>query len=486
MSKQIIGIDIREDSLSCLSLRTGFHGNWIEGFVHLPLAKAEGDEGLSLEDALYQATEAIETAGALCVASIPPDRISYRSLHVPFRDAKKIRQIIPFELESTLPMPIEEMAIDFQIIDLPSPSEGTDLIAGAVTHGAIRHYLNRLKAIRIDPEVLTVAGYATVLSLARIADVPENWLYLDLDHRKCSLFLLMSGQVCLARSLPIGLLGKGRVESVCTHIQRTLAAFADGHDPDYQPEEIHVSGFGLGDGDFEQRAQRILGMPVKRADLLRDAGLLKKARPSASLGEPKREMDHALALALVPVENTQPLNFRRGPFASTRPWDTYRGPIIRTALMIGLVLIASLANVIIEASATKKKLAAVDQEIHQIIRTTFPDMERIVDPLHQMQVAMADLQNAAVTPGQDRKAIRTIDILNEISRRVPDDIDVELTRMVIGDDSVLISGDTDTFNAVDAVQSRLSESERFQKVTISSTNKERTGDRIQFKMRIEL
>jgi hypothetical protein len=113
-------------------------------------------------------------------------------------------------------------------------------------------------------------------------------------------------------------------------------------------------------------------------------------------------------------------------------------------------------------------------------------MERIVDPLHQMQIAMAELQDAAVTPGQDRKEVRTIDILNEISRRIPDTIDVELTRMVIGDNSVLISGDTDTFNAVDAVQSRLSESERFQKVTISSTNKERNGDRIQFKMRIEL
>jgi hypothetical protein len=58
--------------------------------------------------------------------------------------------------------------------------------------------------------------------------------------------------------------------------------------------------------------------------------------------------------------------------------------------------------------------------------------------------------------------------------------------MVIGEESVLISGDTDTFNAVDDIQNRLESSELFGKVTISSTNRERSGNRIQFKMRITL
>jgi hypothetical protein len=58
--------------------------------------------------------------------------------------------------------------------------------------------------------------------------------------------------------------------------------------------------------------------------------------------------------------------------------------------------------------------------------------------------------------------------------------------MVVGEESVLISGNTDTFNAVDEIQNRLDGSDLFGKVTISSTNRERSGNRIQFKMRIEL
>jgi Tfp pilus assembly protein PilN len=84
------------------------------------------------------------------------------------------------------------------------------------------------------------------------------------------------------------------------------------------------------------------------------------------------------------------------------------------------------------------------------------------------------------------KNIRVVDVLNEISRLIPDTIDVELTQTVIADDTIQIAGETDSFNSVDSMQSHLEESALFKKVTISNTSKKKIGNAIQFKMRIQL
>jgi len=58
--------------------------------------------------------------------------------------------------------------------------------------------------------------------------------------------------------------------------------------------------------------------------------------------------------------------------------------------------------------------------------------------------------------------------------------------MVISPDTVLISGNTDTFNSVDDIQSKLEQIDFFKKVMISSTNKDRSGKEIRFQLKVEL
>ena len=76
-----------------------------------------------------------------------------------------------------------------------------------------------------------------------------------------------------------------------------------------------------------------------------------------------------------------------------------------------------------------------------------------------------------------------IDVLNDISRYIPVQIDVELTSVIIGADSVLISGDTGGFDAVDDVKNGLENAVLFKNVSITSTNKDRSGNRVRFKIK---
>ena len=52
-----------------------------------------------------------------CIASIPAANASFRNLQMPFKDRKRIAQILPFEMETLVPYPIDDVLIDFIIID---------------------------------------------------------------------------------------------------------------------------------------------------------------------------------------------------------------------------------------------------------------------------------------------------------------------------------------------------------------------------------
>ena len=105
MSRKILGLDIQNDAIAAVLLRTTLKGRNIEAYAYVPLTDQD-----TLEDGLASVlailAETADLAGAACIAAYPADAVSYRNVRVPFKEPKKIRQILPFELEPELPLPI--------------------------------------------------------------------------------------------------------------------------------------------------------------------------------------------------------------------------------------------------------------------------------------------------------------------------------------------------------------------------------------------
>jgi len=149
-------------------------------------------------------------------------------------------------------------------------------------------------------------------------------------------------------------------------------------------------------------------------------------------------------------------------------------------------LALALLNFILNFYFINKKINHLNHQITGIFKTTFPEVTKIVDPLQQMKVKIKEAKKSALFPSETTKYIRSIDVLNEISKRIPDKVDVDFTRLVISHENVMVSGITDTFNSADEIKSRIEESELFQKVIITSTSKEKSGSRIRFKLKVIL
>ena len=486
MSRKYLGLDIQNTALAAVLIESGLKGNWIRAHSYIPFPDGS-DEVQGLEAALEALVSKVDIAGCSCIASFPAERVFFRNMSVPFKQANKIKQVLPFELEPTMPIPIERLVIDFHRIETGGDESTTRLIAATVDSERMQGFLDLLSGWGIDPEIVTAGGFPAALCLSRLGDIPENSVLVDLKGDKGTLFVLSAGQLHLVRTIPSGSLEAARVEMLCRNIRRTLIAHENkGDSPTGWPEKVFLSGPALSDNGAEVDFAKHLQIPVQRADLLNDVDVRLNNRPTEAW-QPNR-MNNALALALTEAVGIKALNFRKGPFAVTRRWDEHRKRIVRSAILLGALVALVFTNVLIDYFAQQKKLSALNAEIREIFYGTFPDVRADLDTNilpQEMRVRIDEARRAGLLPaGSDGNPLM-IDMLNEISARIPAGIDVAFTRMAIGDDNVIIAGNTDTFNSVDLMKSRLEGAEIFESVTIVSSNKDKSGNRIQFRMKLK-
>ena len=160
--------------------------------------------------------------------------------------------------------------------------------------------------------------------------------------------------------------------------------------------------------------------------------------------------------------------------------------MFKTGIIVAIILLMGAVNLFFDAYETQGKIARLDHEISDIFKKTFPDVKRIVDPLHQMRVKIEKNRKSNLFHVHPESGARIIDVLNEISKRIPQTIDVEFTRLVIGPGSLLVTGNTDTFNTVDDIKGRLGEIPIFKTVKINSANINRSDNRVRFKLKADL
>ncbi len=482
MRRKILGLDIRHDAVSAVLIKSGIKGTAIDAHVHVPLLAREADE-TGWVAALETIVKKMDISGSVCVASFPADEISYRNIQVPFKGQKKIKKILPYELEPTFPFPTHDLIIDFVTLKLPDNINDNNLITAAVEKSKLQSFLDTLATFNIAPETVTVGGYPIAVCLTHLLDDRKNWLVVDIDSNNVAIFFILSGGVCLIRSFPIRSNSRSyKIKSICSTIRQTHAALEKMIGFEFDPDGLFITGCGLDDLGFEQDMGEALGLSIERVDLLRDTDLIKHQDPPKSWIP--FLMDNALSLALMEVEGANGLNFRKGPFASKKFWEENKKGLIQTGVFFALVVALAFFNVFIDSYFMGKRLTRLDNQTTDIFTSTFPDVKKIVDPVQQMRIKIQAARKKELLPGEAEKPIRAIDILNNISQRIPSETDVTLTRMVIGLENVVISGDTDTFNSVDNIKSRLEQVDSFKKIIISSANINKSDNRVRFKLKI--
>ncbi len=483
MSRKVLGIDIRKESVSAVLVKTSLRESRVEAHAHVPISDSAEDEN-PFKIAMETLCSEIGTDGCDCVVSISADHFSYRILQIPFKDSKKIKMVLPFELEATVPYPVDDLIIDFIDMESAGHHDHTDIIAVAVPNSELTPYLGTLGAIKIDPGLVTLSGLPAALCLANQADAGKDQLFLKVDKALSTLFIVSNGGIKLIRSFPTPVTGDTQAGSLGAFVLRTLSAFGELSQSEYQPPDMVVTGSGLNGANFDADVSRFLDIPVKRLNFADRLSIPIDAEPNKPW-DPAL-MDNALALALIEIEGIRGLNFHKGRFAAKKFFVKHKKYIIKTGILAAAVLALVMFNVIGESYTLNRQINRFNRQIIGIFKESFPDVKRIVDPFQQMQIKVQEVKKSEVFQTAETSRILSIDILNNISKSIAESITIDITRMVISPDNVIISGTTGTFEAVDDIKSKLEQIDAFKKVTINSTNKDRSGKEIRFQMKVAL
>jgi len=477
MPPSVTGIDINDDYLTAVQVLKGFGGWELTACarIHLKGEEERLDQGLST------LSQSMDLTGGECIVAISGAETYYRNLEVPFKDKRKQREVLSFELEPNVPFPIDELVVDFFSTNR---SDTPELLAFFAEKRVIGQLLDTLKTQDIDPEALCVRCIPMALWLINNPGTPDKGVLLNLGEKRVTLVLWQKSRVVFIRTFVHG----SGTQTLLKTVRHTIHAFEAGRKANQikrfeTPEKAFLTGQGATQPGVSQAVTEALGIPAEKVDLCND-DRIRLGEHAEPLWDPSL-MDGALSLALgrYSAKGLGP-NLRRNEF-EVQKRSFYRSKIFRK-VAAWLLVIASLwaIDMGVDTHFLKQRAAALDNRTLVLFKKTFPHISRIVDPVKQAQIEINELKRVA-TPGQVVGMNgRALDLLLEISERLPESMDLKVSRLVIDPNSVRIKGDTDTYNTVDRVKQGLEKSSLFKTTTISSANLDRGKNRVLFEIKL--
>jgi type II secretory pathway component PulL len=475
MAEDLFCLDIHKDTITALVVDTTSKITRVTG---CGTAIAVGQ---SFEDAIAQIIEQTGYAGGgQCLVTFGAEFFSFRNVTLPFSDRKKIEQALPFELVDYSPVDINSLLIDF--IVARSTPESTEIVAAMISREELATYLSLLNAAGINPNSIGISGLSTALKIAE--GLADNFLLIDIGTSWATLFIVRKKQVTLIRSLAILPEVEGGVLNDDVFIQNVKQTVHASHFLNI--EKLNFKVYLTGSESRIQTASLMLTPLFEGAEIdifKQSTQPLIKIEPDVRSSYRPGPMDRILAHVFKNGKKSGGFNFRKDDFRKKKSVREYRDQLLKVAIPLCIVIVAIIAYAGYEFSSLNTEQEKLRQQLTAVFKETLPEVTRIVNPVQQLQVKNNEIRQT-YRPGGVGYTI--IELLTELSVRIPAQYSVKVVRMVADMDTIRLKAVTGDFNTVDNVQKELEKSQYFSDVVISSANQSVKGDEVNFELKLGL
>ena len=483
MGDPFLYLDMDVGGIHAMVVESTFSNKTILGQYHLmygDLPELESGETLFQSGMKVIAAELDLDACSVAMIFISPLNVCFRNISLPFTQEKKIRQILPLELSPHLPLPEEPYVSDFFTQEVEF-HEGRQLILSAsILESDIEQLVSGLTPLKIRPLVITPNGYAHAVSFLKQRKLKQrkeamNFVLIHHGTQVISLTLVVNQKPVTVRSFasmdPTAQeLGLATLQTILGFRQRSgsdtlFDIFISTKTPSKYPPETLTT------------LSQILSRPSDPRPLIIET------------------VDSNKLLSFIsPKSRPEGLfNFCRGQFGSDTIFQKYKTRFISTIILIIFLFGTSIFNIRQDIAFLEQGIAMEKQIAQSIFNKTFPGKgnDHIQAPLLLMKSYVNQAVKKRGPHGQNEEwkntpDIRATDVLFELSNKISDTIDVDLSRLILNNGRLIISGSTDNFNNVDKIKGLIEKSTLFKRVDISSAEAGKTKNSVLFKFIIEM
>ncbi len=219
------GLDISDSSIKVAKLN--LHNNQLQSaiFADVPLLdKTIANHMIVSEERLagnilkaYNAARSIETKYVVC--SVPEAKSFVRIIHIPVMPENEISAAIPFELEQDIPIPIDQVYMDWQV--LKESTDQLELLVTASSKDYIDSLIQSLHMAKLIPVAMEIGSQATARALVSRDIVNKSVLIVDIGAQQTSFIIVDQGLPLYTSSIPTA--GNSFTDSIARNLSISWA-----------------------------------------------------------------------------------------------------------------------------------------------------------------------------------------------------------------------------------------------------------------------
>ena len=405
----------------------------------------------------------------------------YTSVELPFNDPKKIAQVVPLQLQDSLPFNVDECVMDTSVSKGSSDSSYR-ILAALSPSDNIAETLSTMAEVGVDPVSLSTHASALAELYHAAASIQgreiDNGLIalVNLQSSHTVVVVLLDGQPCFYREWKCE---SSSESETFAEIKATLAA-----------AELEQSigcnlVYVLGSNEILKTAQSEIQQKVAMLPL---DGLVEN-HTSQTLSLDKYSWAIALAARekLTSGLDISPVNFRKGQFAYQRAWGSLWEALESEATWFVLAIVFLLGfigtkwwTVHHELSAIEKKIAVVAAQANT--EDSIPERNEI----SFLESAIEDRESQLLEMGS-LASLSPLESLRLLSTTISPNIQVEIDSVTIGFSRILLRGTVQDTPTLGTLETALKvPGSQFCAVNVDPTGRESGSSRQRFTAEIEV
>lgn len=455
MSKRFIGIDLEGTDVRVAILTA------TPGKIDVELNKRSLDTPQAAVDAIKEMLGGKITLGDRLVTALPCRVGLFRRMRFPFREKNKIEAALPLELNSQLPISLEEHLVSF----LPPRARENDYEVDAVVVNKreVEELLTYFPDPEQNPHRIDLFPFALLPILSE-----QDGILVYCRRLEVVVALVYDGMIWDYRLLP----GTSELseEEIFDFIANQVSQLenAIGH----EDLPLWITGAGV--------TEELLVILYKT-----DRTILAPTEAVFDV-EVSYEMAPAALIALAEMRKAKKsgqLNFRQGEFAARGQLEIFRTKLVAVALLSLLVFATGALTMHLGYLQKTREEHRLKQQMAEVFRQVMPANATLVDVPLQLESQLKDLQKQVQLFGLGGHGAATV--LQGLSNSIDQDLRVDLQEFNYSNDEVRLSGNADSFDAVDQIAGKLKANHLFGHVEIINAKLAADNSQVDFELQLK-